>query len=61
MQKVICVNITARPHGDNKTFSEHELPELNKYLEEGYKVVQVYQSAPSQNLYCTTFTFVIEK
>lgn len=60
MQKVICVNISARPN-DNKVFSEHELPELNKHLEDGYKIVQVYQSAPSQNLFCTTITFVLEK
>lgn len=60
MQKVICINVNARPK-DNKTLSEHEAPELNSYLADGYKVVDVYQSAPSQNLFCTTITFVLEK
>ena len=60
MQKVITVNINARPE-DGKVFSEYEIPLLNNVLESGYKVVQVYQSAPSQNLFCTTITFVLEK
>jgi hypothetical protein len=60
MQKVITVNINARPE-DNAVFSEYEIPLLNNALQEGYKVVQVHQSAPSQNLYCTTITFVLEK
>ena len=60
MQKVIHVNINARP-GDSNNLSEHEAPELNNYLKEGYKVVNVYQIAPSPSLYCTTITFVIEK
>jgi len=64
MQKVISVNINARPQkGDNDkvTFSEHEYPELNKYLADGYNVVQFYQIAPSNALYCSTLTFVLEK
>ena len=60
MQKVIHININARPK-DNKSLSEHEAPELNKYLENGYKVVNIYQIAPSPSLYCTTITFVLEK
>lgn len=64
MQKVISVNINAKPQKDGNdkvTFSEHEYPQLNKYLEEGYKVVQFYQIAPSQSLFCSTLTFVLEK
>lgn len=63
MQKVISVNIGARPMKDNKDvpFSEHEYPELNKYLTEGYKVVQFHQIAPCPTLSCSTLTFVIEK
>jgi len=60
MQKVITINVTARPE-NNASFTEYEMPTINKWLEKGYKVVQVYQSAPSQNLYCTTITFVLEK
>ena len=64
MQKVISVNINATPEMDsngNTHFSEHEYPQLNKYLSEGYKIVQFYQIAPSNNLYCSTLTFVLEK
>ena len=61
MQKVISVNITAKPKPDSVVFSEHEFPEINKCLAEGYKVVQVYQIAPSPSLYCSTITFVLEK
>jgi hypothetical protein len=61
MQKVISVNINAKPKPENSVFSEHEFPEVNKYLSEGFKIVQVYQIAPSPNLYCTTITFILEK
>ena len=61
MQKVISVNINAKPKPDHAVFSEHQYPEINKYLEEGYKVLQVHQIAPSPSLYCTTITFVLEK
>jgi len=64
MQKVISVNINAMPNKDedkNVVFSEHEYPEVNKYLADGYKVVQFYQIAPSPSLYCSTLTFVLEK
>ncbi|MDB0616078.1 hypothetical protein PL372_11095 [Tenacibaculum dicentrarchi] len=60
MQKVINLNINARPE-NNKTFSEYETPVLKKYLEEGYKVINVYQIAPSPSLYCTTITYILEK
>jgi hypothetical protein len=61
MQKVISVNVTARPKPDTETFTELEYPQIKKYLEEGYKVVQVYQIAPSPSLYCSTITFILEK
>lgn len=61
MQKVISVNINAKPKPDSSVYSEHEFPEINKLLAEGYNVVQVYQIAPSPSLYCTTITFVLEK
>lgn len=61
MQKVISINVNSRMEEQNKYFSEREFPVLNKYLEDGYKVVQFYQIAPSNNLYCSTLTFVLEK
>ena len=64
MQKVISININARIQGENNEkvqFSEHEYPELNKYLSDGYKVVQFHQIAPSNTLYCSTLTFILEK
>lgn len=61
MQKVISVNVTARPKPDTEQFNELEYPLIKKYLEEGYKVIQVYQIAPSPSLYCSTITFVLEK
>lgn len=64
MQKVISVNVNAKPQKDGNDkvpFSEHEYPEVNKYLTDGYKVVQFYQIAPSDSLYCSTLTFVLEK
>lgn len=64
MQKVISVNINSGIKSENneKTqFSEHEYPQLNKYLSEGYKVIQFQQIAPSNTLYCSTLTFILEK
>ena len=63
MQKVISVNIGARPTKDNNDvpFSEHEFPEVNKYLADGYKVVKFYQIATSHTFSSSTFTFVLEK
>lgn len=61
MQKVVTVNVVARPSKDDGSFSELEFPVLNKYLDDGFKVISVYQIAPSPNLYCSTITFVLEK
>ena len=64
MQKVISVNISASPNKDGDKsvpFSEHEFPELNKYLTDGYKVAQFYQIAPSHTFSSSTLTFVLEK
>ena len=60
MQKVITVNMVARPE-NSKPFTEYETPILNKYLDEGYVIKNVHQSAPSQNLFATTITFILEK
>lgn len=64
MQVVISVNINARPQKNGNeamAFAEYEFPEVNKYLQLGFKVVQFYQIAPSPSLYCSTLTFVLEK
>jgi hypothetical protein len=61
MQKVISININSKPKSENSIFSEHEFPELNKYLAEGYKVIEFHQIAPSPSLYCATLTFILEK
>lgn len=61
MQKVISINVNSRPRPENAAFSENIFPELEKLLEEGYKIIQVHQIAPSPNLYCVTITFILEK
>lgn len=61
MQTVISVNINSRPKKEGESFSEHKFPQLEELLQQGYKVVQVYQIAPSPSLYCFTMTFVLEK
>ena len=63
MQKVIIVNVNATPHQEGNIkvpFSEHEIPELNKALSEGFRVVEFHQIAPAPNLYCSTLTFILE-
>ena len=59
-QKVISVNVLVRS-GSNKEYKEMEFPILNKYLEEGYRVVETHQIAPSPQLYVITLTFILEK
>lgn len=61
MQTVVSVNVNSRPEKDGQRFSENQFPQLEEYLKQGYKVIQVYQLAPSPNLYCFTITFVLEK
>ncbi len=61
-QKVVSVNVLSRTSGgETAGFKELEFTIINKYLDEGYKVVQVYQIAPSPQLYVVTITFVLEK
>jgi hypothetical protein len=61
MQKVISININASPNPNTLPFQEHDFPKLNELLADGYKVINVYQIAPSPSLFCTTITFVLEK
>lgn len=60
-QKVITINVLSRTGSVEKEFKELEFPILNKYLDEGYSVVNVYQIAPSPQLYVVTITYVLEK
>jgi hypothetical protein len=64
MQKVVTVNISSKPDKEGagfKKFSEYEFPILNKYLEEGYSIINVYQIAPSENVSASTITFILQK
>lgn len=61
-QKVVTVNVLSRVGTASSTeFKELEFPTLNRYLAEGYSIVNVYQIAPSPQLYCVTITFILEK
>ena len=60
MQKVMIVNVLSKTEEKTK-FNELELEKVNKHLEEGFKIVQFHQIAPSDNLYCVTLTFILEK
>jgi hypothetical protein len=61
-QKVVTVNVLSRIGGASSAeFKELEFPNLNRYLAEGYNIVNVYQIAPSPQLYCVTITFILER
>ncbi len=61
MQKVVSVNINMGAEKRAEVFHEHEFPEVNKYLEQGYRVVQFYQITPAQGSFLLNLTFVLEK
>jgi hypothetical protein len=62
IQKVVTVNVLSRVGATSSVeFKELEFPTLNRYLLEGYNIVNVYQIAPSPQLYCVTITFILEK
>lgn len=63
VQKVVTVNVLSRVGANNQggEFKELEFPTLNRYLAEGYKIVNVHQIAPSPQLYVVTITFILEK
>lgn len=62
-QKVVTVNVLSRVGVNNQAgeFKELEFPTLNRYLSEGYNIVNVHQIAPSPQLYVVTITFILEK
>ncbi len=63
IQKVVTVNVLSRVGVNNQggEFKELEFPTLNRYLSEGFNIVNVYQIAPSPQLYVVTITFILEK
>lgn len=70
MQKVITVTVTSgagRKTQDNEIdrfISEHEFVKVNNALKEGYKIINVIQTAGSNtgNLHPTVIiTFILEK
>lgn len=63
LQKVVTVNVLSRVGASNQSgeFKELEFPTLNKYLAEGYHIVNVHQIAPSPQLYVVMITFILEK
>lgn len=60
MQKVMSFNVNTKIPNDN-SFNLIDSTELNKVLEEGWKVVSVHQIAPTPSIYAFTITFVLEK
>ena len=62
MQKVVCINVLSfGEKGSKDKFVEMEFPILNKYLEEGYDVVNMHQIAPSEQSIWVTLTFILHK
>lgn len=71
MQKVLTVTVTSGAGRYRKTdnkldnfVGEHEFEKLNEYLSDGYKIINVIQTAGSNtgNLHPTAIiTFVLEK
>jgi hypothetical protein len=62
MQKVITVTTHTNVIDKEEKFTEKEYPTLNKYLEEGYKVIQVTPIVTNSNTsYMYSITFLLEK
>ncbi|MFV8335759.1 hypothetical protein ACNQF7_06680 [Flavobacterium sp. RSP29] len=62
MQKVITVTTHTNIVSKDEKFTEKEYPTLNKYLEDGYKVIQVTPVIlNSVTAYMYSITFLLEK
>ena len=60
-QKVISVNINTAEVG-HSAYKEIELDLINKYLEEGYQVVDKFSTVSNaDSLYCVNLTFILQK
>lgn len=61
MQKVITVNTHTNTMG-KEPFSETEFPQLNEYLEDGYKVIEAIPiTTQAENSYMYAICFILEK
>ena len=62
MQKIITVTTHTNIIDSGNTFIEKEYPIVNKYLEEGYKVIKVTPVIlNSTTAYMYSLTFLLEK
>lgn len=62
MQKVITVTTHTNIIDKVLQFTEKEYPELNKYLKEGYKVLQIIPvTTAAQDSYRYSLTFLLDK
>jgi len=59
MQKVVVVNVKTEPEY-SEIFTELEFEKLNKYLEEGYNVVQFHSNTYAGVGFCTLI-FILER
>ncbi|WP_053978179.1 hypothetical protein [Mangrovimonas xylaniphaga] len=63
-QKVISVNININniDYDQGYGHKEVELNLINKYLDEGYQVVDKFSTVSNaNNLYCVNLTFILQK
>ncbi|MDY3521961.1 hypothetical protein PG614_10000 [Riemerella anatipestifer] len=62
MQKVITVVVKGTIQSEKHFYIEHEYDELNSYLEEGYKVIQIVPiSMQIEKNINFSITFLLEK
>jgi len=59
-QKIISVNLNVADMPNN-SHKEIELELINKYLDEGYQVVDKFSTVSNaNNLYCVNLTFILQ-
>lgn len=62
MQKVITVTSHTNIIDKEEKFTEKEYPTLDKYLHEGYKIIQTIPILkPADSSYMYAITFILEK
>jgi hypothetical protein len=59
MQKVVIISVNSSVTLNERLIS-HDVKEINDLLAEGYRIVQFHQISSSDNLYCATYTFILE-
>jgi hypothetical protein len=61
-QKVITVNVNSADIEKTTGHKEIELTTVNKYLDEGWYVVDKFSTVSNaKNLYCVNLTFILER